>query len=236
MGSGLAVKSEPREKRPAKRPRRGRERARKPRRRRAAHPAGHTPDRAAKAPPAAARRPYAFLRPRKGAELHVFAYGSLIWNPRLPPQARRPRADPRLPPRPLALFQLLPRHDAPPPAWSAAWPPAARASGLSSASHRTTARRSWPTSGKREILSPGVYHARRLTCRSGGRRLQAVTFVLNPAHPQYAGHLTDAERGRHPANGAGQERDKPRVPPPLQRRTRCRRDPLRAPRRPGSGP
>ena len=47
---------------------------------------------------------------------------------------------------------------------------------------------------KREILSPGVYHARRLTCRSGGRRLQAVTFVLNPAHPQYAGHLTDAER------------------------------------------
>ena len=47
---------------------------------------------------------------------------------------------------------------------------------------------------KREILSPGVYHARRLACRSGGRRLQAVSFVLNPAHPQYAGHLSDAER------------------------------------------
>lgn len=154
-------------------------------------------------PAARARSLAQTLAERPPAEpLWVFAYGSLLWRPCFRPVARRPGVV-RGYRRGFCVWTVQARGTPEHPGLGLGLEPGAGRCagallGLGPAGREAALAALW----ERELLT-GVYRPRWLAVESGGQWLTALAFVVDRAHPQYAGPLDLGEQARRIAGAAG---------------------------------
>jgi cation transport protein ChaC len=122
-----------------------------------------------------------------GSDVHVFGYGSLMWNPAFEFNAS---ARARVPGwhRRFSLRLVIARGT---PAVPGAMLALDRGGSCDGVLFRIPADKAFgelQLLWKREMAT-GAYEARWVTAREGGRQVRALTYVVNRAHPRYIGNL-----------------------------------------------
>jgi cation transport protein ChaC len=131
----------------------------------------------------------------------VFGYGSLIWNPafhfaetriaRLHGYHRR-----------FSLWTHLGRGSPDNPGMVLGLMPGGSCTGVAFRVRREQAEEEFDIIWRREMLS-GAYRPQWVNLRSGAGPLPAVTFVINPGHPRYAGDVSEERIVRALATAGG---------------------------------
>jgi cation transport protein ChaC len=132
----------------------------------------------------------------------VFAYGSLMWDPRFPCRAVRPA---RLAGyhRALCILSIRNRGTAERPGLVLGLAPGGSCSGRALHVAAADAPSALAHLFERE-LSTGAYLTKQLPIRlDGGDRVRALAFVARPDHPQYVSGLSAAGQARLVAQGTG---------------------------------
>ena len=144
----------------------------------------------------------AILSRRDGdAAVHVFGYGSLMWNPAVDHAGARP-AKVHGWHRSFCLRSIIGRGSQERPGLMLGLDRGGACHGMllriEAAKVRDELRVLW----RREMLTE-VYQARWVTARVGGASVRAITFTVNRAHPRYTKQLSLDEMARMINTGAG---------------------------------
>lgn len=136
-----------------------------------------------------------------GADLHVFGYGSLMWNPAIH-FVESMRAGVQGWHRRFCLRLFMARGSLQTPGLMLALDQGGRCDGVVFRIAGDRVRDELAVLWQREMLS-GSYHARWIDATTPAGPVPALTFVANRAHPRYAGELSDAETAHFIATGCG---------------------------------
>ncbi|OWW19432.1 gamma-glutamylcyclotransferase [Noviherbaspirillum denitrificans] len=136
-----------------------------------------------------------------GEDVHVFGYGSLMWNPAFH-YAESFRATVWGWSRKFCLSLNMARGSPERPGVMLALDRGGACSGVVFRIPHHMARNELMLLWRREMLT-GAYHARWLAVRSGSSRLHALTFVANRQHRRYLAALDDDRIAQLISNGAG---------------------------------
>ncbi|WP_298214391.1 gamma-glutamylcyclotransferase [Acidocella sp.] len=136
-----------------------------------------------------------------GEDLWVFGYGSLMWNPAFEYEETRP-ALLRGWHRRFCLKMLMGRGTPERPGLMLALDHGGACRGLAFRIAAAKAREELWLLWQREMYG-SAYHARWVWIEAGGRRLRAVTFVINRDHPRYVKELSPRETAALITSGCG---------------------------------
>jgi cation transport protein ChaC len=139
-----------------------------------------------------------------GEPLWVFAYGSLLWRPAFEPLGRLRAVAPGHR-RGFCVWTVEARGTPERPGLGLGLVPAASGAGCAGAAlglGRAGRERALAALWEREMLT-GVYQPRWVRLLAEGEPLAALAFVVDPAHPQYAGDLGLAASARLVAAASG---------------------------------
>jgi cation transport protein ChaC len=138
---------------------------------------------------------------QQGADVWLFAYGSLMWNPavrfvdasvgQLHGWHRR-----------FCLWMLMARGSPEHPGLMLALENGGTCRGLVFRIAAKNAKSELSLVWRREMLT-GAYHARWANVATKAGPVRAITFVVNRRHPRYAGRLSDAKAALHIASARG---------------------------------
>jgi cation transport protein ChaC len=134
-------------------------------------------------------------------DLHVFGYGSLIWNPAFHFEAQMP-ALLRGWHRRFCLKMLVGRGTPETPGLMLALDHGGACKGVAFRIAAAQVREELDVLWKREMFG-GAYHARWVNLRTANGPVKAVTFVINRAHPRYVKELSVEQTAALIATGAG---------------------------------
>jgi cation transport protein ChaC len=135
------------------------------------------------------------------ADVWVFGYGSLMWNPAFA-YAERQTGVIRGYHRRFCLWLEMGRGSPGNPGLMLGLDRGGVCRGVAFRIPAAQARAELLLIWRREMFGT-AYLARWVRVRMVGATVPAITFVVNRAHPRYAGKLTDAEAARHIATAAG---------------------------------
>ncbi len=142
------------------------------------------------------------LRGRQAdADIHVFGYGSLMWNPAIH-FVESMRASVRGWHRRFCLRLFMARGSLQTPGLMLALDQGGNCDGVVFRIAAERAREELAVLWQREMLS-GAYHARWIEATTPAGPVSALTFVANHEHPRYAGELGDDEAAHFIATGRG---------------------------------
>lgn len=140
-------------------------------------------------------------RHRPDADVWLFGYGSLMWNPAIEFVERRAGAVNGWHRR-FCLWLHMGRGTPENPGLMLALDRGGRCAGLLFRIPATHARAELLLAWRRELFS-GAYHSRWVTAMTESGPVRAATFVANRAHPRYAGRLDDAAVAARLATATG---------------------------------
>ncbi|CAN5338864.1 hypothetical protein BH10PSE18_BH10PSE18_25520 [soil metagenome] len=144
----------------------------------------------------------AVLLDREGNEdIHVFGYGSLMWNPAIH-FVESMRASLQGWHRRFCLRLFMARGSLQTPGLMLALDQGGSCDGVLFRIAGDQAREELAVLWQREMLS-GAYHARWIEAMTPAGPVSALTFVANREHPRYAGELSDDEAAHFIATGRG---------------------------------
>ena len=144
----------------------------------------------------------AALSGRQGdADIHVFGYGSLMWNPAIH-FVESMRAGVQGWHRRFCLRLFMARGSLQTPGLMLALDQGGSCDGVVFRIAAERAREELSVLWQREMLS-GAYHARWIEATTPAGPVSALTFVANREHPRYAGELSDDEAAHFIATGRG---------------------------------
>lgn len=135
------------------------------------------------------------------ADVHVFGYGSLMWNPAIH-FVESMRAGVQGWHRSFCLRLLMARGSLQAPGLMLALDLGGSCDGVMFRIAGDRAREELSVLWQREMLS-GSYHARWIDAITAAGPVSALTFVANREHPRYAGGLSDDEAAHFIATGRG---------------------------------
>jgi cation transport protein ChaC len=139
---------------------------------------------------------------RAGEDLHVFGYGSLIWNPAFD-YAERKTALLRGWHRRFCLKMIMGRGTREMPGLMLALDHGGACKGVAFRIAGEKVRQELSILWQREMFG-GAYHARWVTVTAaGGEKIRAVTFVINRQHPRYLPELSVEQTAALIATGSG---------------------------------
>jgi cation transport protein ChaC len=136
-----------------------------------------------------------------GADVHVFGYGSLMWNPALDHAGVRP-AKVQGWHRSFCLRSIVGRGSEQQPGLMLALDRGGACHGMLIEIEGRKARDELRVLWRREMMTD-VYQARWVNARAGGATVRAITFAVNRSHPRYVKDLALAEMARMINTGAG---------------------------------
>jgi len=131
----------------------------------------------------------------------VFAYGSLLWNPLFPFSESRPATLHGVHRR-FCLWSKASRGTCDQPGLVLGLEPGGSCRGVVYRLPEAEVRAELTLLWRREMVT-GAYHPRWMRVRSGTRTLTALAFVVDRAHPQYAGELSLREQAKVLSCAAG---------------------------------
>jgi len=137
----------------------------------------------------------------QGEAVHVFGYGSLMWNPALDHAGARP-ATVRGWHRSFCLRSIIGRGSPEQPGLMLALDRGGACHGMLLCIEAHKARDELRVLWRREMMT-GIYDARWVTARADGADVRAITFTANRAHPRYVRGLTVEEMAGMINCGAG---------------------------------
>ena len=140
-------------------------------------------------------------QPPPGADVWLFGYGSLMWNPAIEYAECRPGAVHGWHRR-FCLWLHMGRGSPDNPGLMLALEPGGTCAGLLFRIPAAHARAELLLAWRREMFT-GAYSSRWVTSRTEAGRVRAVTFVANRAHPRYAGRLDEAAVAARLASASG---------------------------------
>jgi cation transport protein ChaC len=135
------------------------------------------------------------------ADVWVFGYGSLMWNPAFAYAERQPGVI-RGYHRRFCLWLEMGRGSPANPGLMLGLDRGGVCRGVAFRIPAEQARQELLLIWRREMFGT-AYLARWVRVRMVGANASAITFVVNRAHPRYAGKIADAEAARHIATAAG---------------------------------
>ncbi len=136
-----------------------------------------------------------------GADVWLFGYGSLMWNPAIEYAERRPGAVHGWHRR-FCLWLHMGRGSPENPGLMLALDRGGRGAGLLFRIPAAEARAELLLAWRRELFT-GAYHSRWVTAMTDAGPVRAATFVANRAHPRYAGRLDEAAVAARLATASG---------------------------------
>lgn len=136
-----------------------------------------------------------------GADVWLFGYGSLMWNPAIDFAERRPGAVHGWHRR-FCLWLHMGRGSPDNPGLMLALDRGGRCAGLLFRIPAAAARAELLLAWRREMFT-GAYHSRWVTAMTEAGPVRAATFVANRAHPRYAGRLDEAAVAARVASASG---------------------------------
>jgi cation transport protein ChaC len=137
----------------------------------------------------------------EGEAVHVFGYGSLMWNPACDHAGARP-ATVHGWHRSFCLRSIVGRGSPEQPGLMLALDRGGACHGMLLCIEAPKARDELRVLWRREMMT-GIYDARWVTARAGGTAVRAITFAANRAHPRYVRGLAVEEMARMINSGAG---------------------------------
>jgi cation transport protein ChaC len=143
----------------------------------------------------------ALLGQKDGADIHVFGYGSLMWNPAIH-YAESMRASVQGWHRRFCLRLYMARGSMQTPGLMLALDQGGSCDGVVFRIAGERAREELSVLWQREMMS-GTYHARWVDAITPAGPVPALTFVANREHVRYTGELSDAEAAHFIATGHG---------------------------------
>ncbi|MGA3398357.1 MAG: gamma-glutamylcyclotransferase [Acetobacteraceae bacterium] len=136
-----------------------------------------------------------------GADVWLFGYGSLMWNPAIEFAERRPGAVHGWHRR-FCLWLHMGRGSPDNPGLMLALDRGGRCAGLLFRIPAAEARAELLLAWRRELFT-GAYHSRWVTAMTDDGPVRAATFVANRKHPRYAGRLDEAAVAARLATASG---------------------------------
>lgn len=137
----------------------------------------------------------------RGEDVHVFGYGSLMWNPAFRHAGTRP-AWLHGWHRSFCLWNVFGRGTVERPGLMLALEPEGACHGVALRIEAAHVADELGVLWRREMITGG-YDARWVTLEAGDEKLRAITFVANPTSARYAGRIAEPEAIAHLARAQG---------------------------------